>query len=361
MRRAADETRAAEPGLPPPSAVKARPRLAPAARFTYFEQGGGLYRPSADLPKERRARLRAAAEYGFLEKEDPNLRAGLYGAMMAGKRTASILKGEEEFEYVAQRDASRTTTYRDERGGTYTYDENGVVRAQTLRRRDKQGKEHLVKMVHRYDKTRPYGHRNQWIQEADGVKTVQESSPLVFDLDGNGIGTSHRRIAFDLDGGGIPEKVHDILSGDALLVFDADKDGLAGETGRELFGDNTDLDGDGKREGYKDGFEALRALGKKAVREGVLEEGALDDLRLDPSELDALGRAYGLGLRPDSLLGQVVSLTEAGVVEVALSAHRSTKRKDFDGRGNSLMRRTGAVFLRSDGTPGTYADLWFGS
>ncbi|MEK7744066.1 MAG: hypothetical protein AAB578_06725, partial [Elusimicrobiota bacterium] len=234
-------------------------------------------------------------------------------------------------------------------------------RAQTLRRRDKQGKEHLVKMVHRYDKTRPYGHRNQWIQEADGVKTVQESSPLVFDLDGNGIGTSHRRIAFDLDGGGIPEKVHDILSGDALLVFDADKDGSAGETGRELFGDNTDLDGDGRRDGYKDGFEALRALGKKAVRDGVLEEGALDDLRLDSSELDALGRSYGLGLRPDSLLGQAVSLTEAGVVEIALSAHRSTRRKDFDGRGNSLMRRTGAVFLRSDGTPGTYADLWFGS
>lgn len=335
--------------------------LESAARFTYFEQGGGLFKPSPGVPKERRGRLRAAPEYGFLEKEDPNRRAGLYYAIMGKGKTVSASEGERtDYEYIAGRDAPRTQTYRDEHGGSFTYDENGVVRAQTIQRVDADGKAHVVKMVQRYDKTRPYGHRNQFTYISDGVKTVSEASPLVFDLDGNGIGTSRRSLNFDLDGDGAAEEIHDILSGDALLAFDADKDGIAGESGLELFGDRTDLDGDGKPDGYKDGFEALKALVKKAVREGVLEEGVLESRRLDSSQLDALGRAYGLSLRMDSLSGKAASLLEAGVVEVALSSYRSKTRKDFDGRGNSLMRRNGAVFLRSDGSPGTYADLWFG-
>jgi hypothetical protein len=33
--------------------------------------------------------------------------------------------------------------------------------------------------------------------------------------------------------------------------------------------------------------------------------------------------------------------------------------RDFDGRGDDISRRDGAIFERKDGSRGEYADVWF--
>lgn len=185
------------------------------------------------------------------------------------------------------------------------------------------------------------------------------NSPLVFDLSGAGVRTSDRMIRFDVDGRGRIQRIHDIASGCALLVFDADRDGIAGEHARELFGDRTDLDGDGAGDGYADGFEALAALVRRAEKDKVLPVGSAEFGRLLPGDLAALHKAYGLGFRVGGVLHKTVSPAKAGVAEIALSGLRSVRTENFDGQGNDVVRRDGAVFVKADGSTGAYEDIFF--
>ena len=97
-------------------------------------------------------------------------------------------------------------------------------------------------------------------------------------------------------------------SADAILVFDADGDGISGEDGSECFGDNTDLDGDGVADGYKDGFEALKALANK---EGLVN--GIDDNTLDENDLKILEEKYGLQIKTDGYNSEASSLFDAGI------------------------------------------------
>ena len=113
------------------------------------------------------------------------------------------------------------------------------------------------------------------------TKDYATASPLSFDLEGDGIKTSDELIQYDIDGDGDLDTIND--SADAILVFDADGDGISGEDGSECFGNNTDLDGDGVADGYKDGFEALKAL---ADQEGLVD--GVYDTTLDEEDLKVL-------------------------------------------------------------------------
>lgn len=179
------------------------------------------------------------------------------------------------------------------------------------------------------------------------------ASPLSLDLDGDGQLTSDKTVRFDIDGDGKLDTVNDIDDGDALLVFDADGDGVAGENGKELLGDNTDLDGDGKADGYKDGFEALEAL---ARREGLIGPG---DTELSTEDLKVLQDKYGLRLRRGSLNGKDQTFDAADVAALRVGRGASRRQTNFDGRGNDVSRRDGAGFVRGDGTTGEMADIWF--
>lgn len=179
------------------------------------------------------------------------------------------------------------------------------------------------------------------------------ASPLSLDLDGDGQLTSDRKVQFDIDGDGQLDTVNDIDEGDALLVFDADGDGVAGENGRELLGDNTDLDGDGKPDGYRDGFEALEALARK---EGLIGDG---DGELSTKDLQLLQRKYGLRLRRGSLNGQDQTFSAADIRALRVGRGPAQRETNFDGRGNDVSRRDGAGFVRTDGSTGDMADIWF--
>jgi hypothetical protein len=188
------------------------------------------------------------------------------------------------------------------------------------------------------------------------AKTVAKmGSPLTLDLNGDGVKTSTRSIQYDIDGDGALDGINDISNGDGMLVIDTDGDGVSGESGHELLGDNTDLDGDGNKDGFKDGFDALRALAERAKQSGIINN---DDV-LDATELQTLGNAYGLKIKTGSLNTQAVSLNQAGVTSINLSTGEKTRIQNFDGQGNDTVKQNGALFTRTDGSQGTYEDIFF--
>ena len=177
------------------------------------------------------------------------------------------------------------------------------------------------------------------------------SSPLSFDLNGDGVKTSDELIRYDIDGDGDLDTIND--SADAILVFDADGDGISGEDGSECFGDNTDLDGDGKADGYKDGFEALKALANK---EGLVN--GIDDNTLDENDLKILEEKYGLQIKTDGYNSEASSLFDAGITEINLATtDETTLHKNYDGQYNDLMTQEGATFV-VNGEEREYADIW---
>lgn len=176
-------------------------------------------------------------------------------------------------------------------------------------------------------------------------------SPLSFDLNGDGVKSSDKVIKFDIDGDGKMDEIYD--SADGVLVFDKDGDGIYGEDGSEVFGNNTDLDNDGKSDGYKNGFEALKAL---ALQEGLINGN--DDNELDKDDLKLLEEQYGLMIKRNGYNSKAESLSSIGLTQINLAqTSKTTTDKDFDGKGNALMHQEGATFIL-DGEEKEYADLW---
>ncbi|MBI5201561.1 MAG: hypothetical protein HY925_08260 [Elusimicrobia bacterium] len=197
---------------------------------------------------------------------------------------------------------------------------------------------------------RRYGFPTESEIRAQGVEI--HPSPLVLDLDGDGVRTASRRVRYDINGDGLRDRFTDLSSKDGLLVFDADGDGISGEHARELLGTGTDLDGNGRSDGFANGFDALKALASKA---GV----AAKDGWLDAAALAALETRVGLRVRVGGLNAKAISLKEAGVARLRLSASEPVRVADFDGQGNDTMRQAGARFERLDGSQGDYEDVWF--
>lgn len=177
----------------------------------------------------------------------------------------------------------------------------------------------------------------------------RRSDPLAFDTNGDGIKTSTQKVDFDIDGDGKLDVVNN--SADWVLAFDKDKDGNVGEDGSELFGDNTDFDGDGIKDGYKNGFEALKALAKK---EGMISNG---DNVLDVNDLKILEEKYGLKMT-NGYGGEAKSLADLGITQINISTtDKTTLKKNFDGQNNDLMTQEGATFV-VNGQTREYADIW---
>ncbi|MDP8243162.1 MAG: hypothetical protein P9L94_03710 [Candidatus Hinthialibacter antarcticus] len=162
---------------------------------------------------------------------------------------------------------------------------------------------------------------------------VNQSDPLVFDLDGDGVELTTARDGsqFDITGDGRKEQTAFATGGDAFLALDKNGNGFI-DSGRELFGDQN---------GAKDGFEELRKY---------------DDNR--DNRIDSRDSVYGsLRLFADrnfdgvSQSGELQSLRDAGISSIQLNdveAHR-----DING-GTQLST---ASFTRNDGSQSTVADV----
>jgi hypothetical protein len=175
---------------------------------------------------------------------------------------------------------------------------------------------------------------------SDQVVVLPQYTPLMIDLDGDGVETRSiaEGVQFDLDGNGSREATGWVGVDDGLIVRDLDADGRI-ETGAELFGEATRLpDGSTAR----DGFEALAALDQN--RDGVVDASDPAFLELKVwQDLDADGRATA---------SELSSLSERGVVALNLSPDRALRQD----QGNLIALTSQA--RRSDGTQVEVADVW---
>lgn len=179
-----------------------------------------------------------------------------------------------------------------------------------------------------------------------GVKftgSQKSSSPLVLDLDGDGIEIrqlgSSDRMAFDLNADGIRTRTAWASPDDGLLALDRDGNGRI-DTGRELFGDSTLL-----RSGKlaADGYAALADLDN--VKDGLIngQDAVFDRLRiwrdLDQNGISAANELFTLG--------------QLGISEIQLakttSSETLTDGTRLDGRATFTM----------NGESHAYTDAWF--
>jgi Ca2+-binding RTX toxin-like protein len=167
-------------------------------------------------------------------------------------------------------------------------------------------------------------------------------SPLVLDLDGDGVETLALAdgVYFDHDGDGFAEKTGWIAPDDGLLALDRNGNGTI-DGGAELFGDQTVLAGGVKA---ADGFAALAEL--DGNRDGRIDAGdaAYTQLRIwRDLNRDGLSSADELS-----------TLADLGIVSIDTASDPSEL---VDPQGNE--HRLLGSFTRADGATGAVADVWF--
>lgn len=178
-------------------------------------------------------------------------------------------------------------------------------------------------------------------------QSQNKSSPIILDLDGDGVETTkvNQGTWFDHDGNGYAESTGWVGKDDGLLVRDVDGSGYI-DAGSELFGNNTKLS-NGKL--AANGFEALKDL--DAVANGGNADGKVDSNDAAWASLKIWKDANGDGYHSD---GEVISLAEAGVRSLNVAYINSTQ---VDANGNAHQQL--GSFTKTDGTTGKATDVWF--
>jgi hypothetical protein len=128
---------------------------------------------------------------------------------------------------------------------------------------------------------------------------VQQSDPIILDLDGDGFELTHhsKGARFDILGNGSQQNTAFVTGGDAFLALDRNGNGSI-DSGAELFGD---------QRGAANGYEELRKLDDN--RDGVIDakDAAYDSLLLFKDDGD--------GKTED---GELITLREAGIAEISI-------------------------------------------
>lgn len=163
-------------------------------------------------------------------------------------------------------------------------------------------------------------------------QTVQESDPIVLDLDGDGIELSSYRqgARFDITGEGRQVTTAFVTGGDAFLAIDSNGNGEI-DSGKELFGDQN---------GAANGFEELRKYDSN-------EDGRINAHDRHFNALK-LFRDNGNGKTEK---GELMGLADAGVREILLGYQNVSQMASGGNRIEQL-----ASFIREDGSQGTAAD-----
>ena len=173
-------------------------------------------------------------------------------------------------------------------------------------------------------------------------QTSQVTSPIILDLDRDGVETVNLRsnTYFDADGNGFAEQTGWASPDDGLLVLDRNGDGII-NNGGELFGSETRLNNGTKA---ANGFQALDEL--DVNRDGKIDaaDAAYGQLRI---WRDTDGDGYS---RPDELK----TLSEAGV----FSINTGYARSNYIDANDNEHKQVGS-FTKTDGTTGTATDVWF--
>ena len=167
-------------------------------------------------------------------------------------------------------------------------------------------------------------------------------SPLIIDLDGDGVETTttEEGTHFDHDGNGFAEKTGWVGKDDGLLVRDINGNGQI-DNGTELFGNNSVLSNGQKA---TNGFEALRDLDSN-------NDGVFDAQDAAWSEVK-VWRDSNTNGKVDE--GELLTLEQAGIESIDLDYQNSNT---VDINGNTIGQV--GSFVREDGSLGSISDIWF--
>lgn len=168
--------------------------------------------------------------------------------------------------------------------------------------------------------------------------------PLVLDLDGDGIETRgiDGTILFDHNGDGIRTGTGWVKADDALLVLDRNGNGTI-DSGAELFGVDTVLSNGTKA---ANGFAALKDLDDNGDNLFDARDAQFANVRL----------WRDLNQNGISDEGELISLSEAGIVSISLNATNANKNLV----GGNVQTAT-ASFTRTDGSTGEAGDVSLGT
>ena len=167
-------------------------------------------------------------------------------------------------------------------------------------------------------------------------------SPLILDLDGDGVETIGKSagIHFDHDGNGFAETTGWAGKDDGLLVWDRNGNGKI-DDGSELFGNKTRL-ADGSN--ADNGFAALAELDSN-------HDGAVDVLDAEFSQLRVWKATDGNATMSD---GELLGLDEAGVQSIKVAY---VQQSVTDTQGNQHLQI--GQYMRADGSARDIDDVWF--
>ena len=167
-------------------------------------------------------------------------------------------------------------------------------------------------------------------------------SPLVIDLDGDGIETltAAGGVYFDHDGNGFRENSGWVGQDDGLLVRDINGNGQI-DDGSELFGNHTLLSNGEKA---ANGFEALKDLDSNGDGVFNASDEAWNQIMIW-QDRNSNGKV-------DS--GELLTLESAGIAGIDLDYEH---QEVVDANGNA-HKQSGTI-IKSDGTTGSIADVWF--
>ncbi|WP_122257040.1 calcium-binding protein [Pseudomonas syringae] len=184
-------------------------------------------------------------------------------------------------------------------------------------------------------------------------KAEDARSPLILDLDGDGVETISAKssVYFDHDGNGFSENSGWVGKDDGLLVWDKNKDGKINQ-GVELFGNNT-VGSSGHK--AANGFLALADLDEN-------QDGVFDIKDFAYAELNVWVDKNSDGIVDTD---ELLTLEQAGVKSISLSyaepgkvdANGDVPSGVIDANGNE-HRQIGS-YTRTDGSVAAIEDVWF--
>ena len=184
-------------------------------------------------------------------------------------------------------------------------------------------------------------------QVLDTIKNIvnaakSTSSPIILDLNNNGIETTgvKQGAYFDHGGDGFSEQTAWIGNGDGLLVRDINNNGRI-ENGKELFGNETLLPNGNKA---ANGFDALKALDSNGDNQINANDEVFTSLKIWKD-------ANGDGISQST---ELFALDAAGIVAIATNYSMS---EFIDAQGNAHQQI--GIYTRADGTQAAAEDVWF--
>ena len=168
------------------------------------------------------------------------------------------------------------------------------------------------------------------------------TSPLIVDLDGDGVETvsTNNGIHFDHDGNGFAENTGWVGKDDGLLVRDLNNNGQI-DNGSELFGSNTLLSNNQKA---ANGFEALKDLDSNGDNIFNNQDTAWNEVKVWKD-------ANGNGVVDE---GELLTMEQAGITGFDLN-YQSQSRDDAN--GNAHLQTS--TITKADGTTADITDVWF--